>query len=82
MENFVPIVMEAKINAGPAKGYVSQIVFSDYQEVEGLYFAFSMTQGVKGQPGQAINIASIELNPEIEDSIFAFPEVAKEGEEK
>lgn len=73
-ENFVPIVMEAEIKTGPAKGYISQTVFSDYQEVDGLYFAFSMTQGVKGQPGQAITFESIELNPEVDDSVFAFPE--------
>lgn len=73
-ENFVPIAVETELKSGPGKGYIAQSVFSDYQEVEGLYFAFSMTQGVKGQPGQAIVFDSIELNPVVEDSIFAFPE--------
>ena len=73
-ENFVPILVEAEIKRGPAKGNISQIFFSDYQEVNGLYFSFSFTQGLKGQPGQAINIKSVEVNPEIDKALFAFPE--------
>ena len=47
---------------------------SDYQEVGGLYMPFSLTQGIKGQPGAPIVIDSIELNPSVDDSEFAFPE--------
>lgn len=72
-ENFVPIVVEAELKSGPGKGYISQITFSDYQEVEGIYFPFSMTQGVKGQAGQPIVFNSIVVNPVVDDSIFAFP---------
>lgn len=72
-ENFVPIVVETELKSGPGKGYIAQTIFSDYQEVDGLYFAFSMTQGVKGQAGQAIIFESIEINPVVDDSIFAFP---------
>ena len=46
----------------------------NYQEVEGLYLPFSMTQGVKDQPGQPIKFNSIKLNPVIDDSEFKFPE--------
>ena len=64
-----------QINAGPGKGQVSQTKFSDYQEVEGLYFPFSMMAGAKGQPGgQEIIIKSITLNPEVSDEMFAYPE--------
>lgn len=72
-ENFVPIATETEIKSGPGKGMIANTVFSDYQEVGGIYFPFSMTQGVKGQPGQTITVDSIILNPEIEDSIFTFP---------
>ena len=51
---------------------------SDYQEVEGLYMPFSMTQGVKDQPGQPITITSIELNPTVDESEFEFPETTEE----
>lgn len=72
-EAFVPIAQESEVKMGPQKGVISQIKMSDYQEVDGLYVPFSMTQGVKDGPSQPIMIESIELNPEIDDSIFAFP---------
>lgn len=72
-ENFVPIATETEMKSGQFKGMVAFSSFSDYQEVDGLYFPFSLTQGMKGQPGQTINVESIVLNPEIEDAIFAFP---------
>lgn len=73
-ENFVPVLMESEIKAGPAKGMVSQVKTSDYQEVNGLMFPFTMVQGAKGQPGGLnIVISKIELNPKVEASLFAFP---------
>lgn len=74
IENFVPIVVHSEIKSGPMKGQVSEIKMSDYQEVEGLYFPFSMVQGLKGQEGQTITFDQISINPEIEDSEFDFPE--------
>ncbi len=73
-ESFVPIVMQSAITTGQMKGSVSQSIFSDYEEVDGLYFPFSMTQGLKDQPGQVIKIESIILNPEVDMSEFAFYE--------
>ncbi len=73
-ENFVPIVMQSEIKTGQMKGMVSQSIFSDYEEVDGLYFPFSMSQGLKDQPGQTIKIESITLNPEVDKSEFVFPE--------
>jgi len=82
-ENFVPIAMQTEIKSGPAKGMISEVTMSDYQEVEnGLYLPYSMTQGIKGQPGQPITITTIELNPTIEDSAFAFPEETTSEEKK
>ncbi|MFN5149656.1 MAG: outer membrane lipoprotein-sorting protein [Flavobacteriia bacterium] len=73
-DNYVPIVVETEINQGEMKGQISQTVFSDYQEVEGTYFAFSMTQRLKDGMGQTIVIESVELNKTYEDSLFKFPE--------
>ena len=74
-ENFVPIITETEVQSGQAKGMITQIKMSDYQEVDGVYFPFSMMTGVKGQPGgQEITINKITVNPELDDSIFAFPE--------
>lgn len=72
-ENFVPIAIHSEIKQGQAKGMMSETTFSDYQEVEGLYMPFTMSQGIKGQGGQPVTMDSIELNPEVSDSDFAFP---------
>lgn len=72
-ENYVPIVMQSEIKTGQMKGAVSQTIFSDYEEVDGLYFPFSMTQGLKDQPGQTIKMESITLNPEVNMADFVFP---------
>jgi outer membrane lipoprotein-sorting protein len=73
-EAFVPVAQETEVKAGPQKGVMSQAKMSDYQEVDGFYFPFSMSQGVKDGPSQPIEIVSITLNPDVDDSEFAFPE--------
>lgn len=73
-ENFVPVLEESEAKSGPLKGLVSQTKPSDYQDVNGLMFPFSIIQSFKGQPG-SFNILfnSFELNPKVEPSLFAFP---------
>lgn len=72
-ETNVLIAQESEVKVGPQKGVVSQTLFSDYQEVEGLYFPFSISQGVKGGGTQPLNITEIVLNPQVEASKFTFP---------
>tara|TARA_R110000868_G_scaffold72823_3_gene211709 strand:+ start:1364 stop:2194 length:831 start_codon:yes stop_codon:yes gene_type:complete len=74
VDSFVPIAIQTEIKSGPAKGQTSEVTMSNYQEVEGIYFPFSMTQGLKGQPGQPITMSSIILNPTVDDKAFDFPE--------
>ena len=47
-------VTETKINQGPMKGQMNKTTLSDYEEVDGLYFPFSMNMG-----GQTITIKNI-----------------------
>lgn len=77
-ENFVPIAMTEEVKSGPGKGMVQKVSYSDYQEVDGLYFAHSWSIGAEGQPSAPLAIEKIELNPTVEDSLFAFPEAAVE----
>lgn len=63
-ENMVIIASESEAN-----GQMATNTMSDYQEVDGLYFPFDM-----GMVGQNITIKEIELNPEVTDEMFAFPE--------
>ena len=79
-ENFVPIMTHQEMTEGPAKGTIMEGKMSDYQEVDGLYMPFSMTQGIKDQPGQAVIIKSIEINTVVDDSNFNFPETVSEEE--
>ncbi len=72
-ENFVPIAMQSEIKSGQAKGMIQEITMSDYQEIEGLYFPFSMTQGLKDGASSPLTIESIELNPVVDEASFAFP---------
>jgi outer membrane lipoprotein-sorting protein len=68
-EDGVPIIVETIMNMGPAKGQMSTSGYSDYQEVDGLYFPFSISQG-----GQPIVMKEIILNPDVDKTFFAFPE--------
>lgn len=71
-ENGVLIAVETEITSGPAKGAISQSFFSDYQEVDGLYFPFSLTQGVKDQGSQTILIEKVTINPDVSEREFGF----------
>ena len=72
-ENFVPIAMQTEIKSGQTKGMTTESTFSDYQEVDGLYFPFAITQGLKGQPGLSITVEKYEINPKVDETIFMFP---------
>ena len=73
-KEFFPVMVQEEVMSGPARGMIMESKMSNYQEVDGLYMPFSMTQGVKDQPGQPIKFNSIKLNPVIDDSEFKFPE--------
>tara|TARA_B100000795_G_scaffold263296_1_gene242266 strand:+ start:43881 stop:44642 length:762 start_codon:yes stop_codon:yes gene_type:complete len=72
-ENYVPIMSESQIPSGPQKGQMSVSNFSDYQEVGGLYFPFSISMS-----GQGITMKEIVLNPEADATMFAFPTAVEE----
>lgn len=73
-ENYVPIVMEAEIKSGQMKGSISQTVFSNYTEVEGVYFPFSINSRLKDGEGQPVTIEKVEVNVAIDEAMFKFPE--------
>jgi hypothetical protein len=55
------------------KGMVVIQKMSDYKEIDGLYFPFSIVYEIKGQGSQAIKIDKVELNPIVADSFFNLP---------
>ncbi len=64
-ENFVPIMTEAEVKEGPAKGQMSTSTMGDYQEVDGIFFPFTMNQG-----GQAMTVKSIAINQPVDAKVF------------
>jgi len=67
-ENYALIVSESLIKEGPMQGQTMVSTMSGYEEVDGLYFPFDLSMS-----GQNINIKTIEINPTIDKSVFAFP---------
>ena len=72
-ENFVPIMQASYVRSGPQKGTEVKSYMSDYQEVNGLMFPFSLEQKINGQSLSKITIEKITLNDIKDDAIFAFP---------
>ncbi len=71
-ENFVPIVQVSYVRTGAGKGTEVKSYLSDYQEVDGLMFPFSIEQKVNGQT--AFKMAMEKMNTaDIDDNVFAFP---------
>ncbi len=72
-ENYVPLVVRNVIKKGQFKGMTTDAVFSDYQEVNGLFFAFSMANKMNGQVTESIAFEKVEVNVAVDDKMFAFP---------
>ncbi len=68
--------------SGPMAGAISETKFSDYEEVEGLYFPMTMTQGVKDGQSQSIIIESVEINPSYDKAMLMFPTEEPAEEDK
>ena len=71
-ENFVTIVQEQQVMSGPMKGEMVATLLSDYQEVDGLYFPFSITNQTS-QGNLVVNMENVVLNPKMDPTVFAFP---------
>ena len=72
-ENFVPIMIKSFANAGPMKGQAVETYLSDYQEVGSVVIPMSMEQKVNGTTFMLGTMENIELNPELEESVFKYP---------
>ncbi|GGX15077.1 hypothetical protein [Aquimarina muelleri] len=68
-ENFTPIIIEEEIQDGPMKGQKIKMFISNYQKVENLYFPFSQSSEF-----QSMDFKEFHLNPEVEKTLFSFPE--------
>lgn len=75
-EAYVEIKSEGKRKRGDQEIEL-ETTYGDYKEVGGLVFPHSILSKPKGAPqGASITIDSIELNPTIDDAVFAMPKPA------
>lgn len=72
-ESFAILMVESEMTSGEMKGKLAQTKYSDYQEVNGVYIAYSMISGVKDGASQTITFDKIELNTSIDTKLFKFP---------
>jgi outer membrane lipoprotein-sorting protein len=76
-EAYVQIKSEGKRKRGDQE-FEIETSFGDYKEVGGLMFPHSIQSKPKGAPqGANISIQSIELNPTLDDGVFAMPKADK-----
>jgi hypothetical protein len=75
-DSFLEIKMENQTNIRGAVQF-SESYFGDYEEVNGLYFAFAFEGGPKGTPERTkYTVEKVEVNLPLEDALFTMP-VAK-----
>ncbi len=72
-ETAVPVMSKEFALKGPQKGQATETYVGDYQEVNGLYFAHSITQKYEGQTVYHVKITSIEMNAAIPEDFFTMP---------
>ncbi len=66
-ENNVIVMTETEIKEGPMKGQMATSKMSNYQEVDGIYFPFTMNQF-----GQEMTVKKITLNTTIDPKALEF----------
>ncbi len=72
-ETNVPIMNKEFSLKGPQKGQPVETYVGDYQEVEGVYFAHSITQKFNGQTVYHVKVNTVELNVDIPQDFFTMP---------
>jgi len=66
------IIVQTTINGQEIK---SENIQSDFRQVDGIYYPFTSEVTTSAMPGSkmAIRISTLEVNPKIDESIFAMP---------
>jgi outer membrane lipoprotein-sorting protein len=72
-DNGALIMNRNQAKKGQTKGMVLETFMSDYQEVNGVFFPFSVSQKVNGNEAFALVMEKVEINVAIDDKEFGFP---------
>lgn len=69
----VPIMQKTIVTEGQMKGQAVETYLSNYEEVEGLMIPMSIESKVAGATQFSLTVTKVELNPELDETIFDFP---------
>lgn len=72
-ENYVPVMIRSFASSGPMKGQAVETFLSDYKEVDGLMIPHTIENKLNGQTGMVIKADKVELNPQLDKTIFSLP---------
>lgn len=72
-DSSVPIMSKEYMLTGEMKGMSTETYYSDYEEVEGVYFPLTISQKFNGQPVFDVTIDELLINQEIAGDFFDFP---------
>lgn len=78
---FLPVKEIAKITQA-GQEFEAETKPSNYKKVDGVMIPFSSEMKVNQQVGMQMQFDKVEMNVPVDDSLFAFPEVKKEGPPK
>jgi outer membrane lipoprotein-sorting protein len=76
-EDNVPVMSETTLTSGPGKGSKVQSIYSEYLEAGDVFIAHEISQKFNGQVGQTIKINEMEINGEVDESLFVMPVAAE-----
>lgn len=72
-EYFLPIKITSKVKQGESE-YEIDTYQGDYKEVDGLLIPYSSEVKMGGNTIRQMTLEKVEINPDVDDSLFAMPE--------
>ncbi len=73
-QNFNLLMSRGLMNSGPVRGIPQEIMYNNFQKVDGMMFPFEMRYRIAGQEGQTIIIEKITVNSRLDNKVFVFPD--------
>ncbi len=72
-KSYFPIFTESTAFSGPSAGGTMRTFLSNYKEVDGLFYPFTVTMKNGDETFQILEATTVKWNAEIDPSIFAMP---------
>ena len=72
-DTFLELKVETERNIRGTVRY-GEILYGDYEQVDGVYFPFSIDSGMKGDPDRVkITVEKVDVNPSLPETRFGVP---------